>query len=115
MSDDSFRYLFTVRQRFGEEPEVDTFYKVQIPEGLSGSEADMLATLKPGWCEKEITNDANAVRGMELRLRFNSDMFQSVCMVNTTFELDVDDLDMVIKQKHRDGELKEFLAKSALK
>lgn len=109
------RYLFTVRQQFGEEPNVDTFYKVKIPPGLSGSEADMLQTLKPGWYEKEINEDSRTIQGMELRLRYNSDMYQRVCMVTCEAEIDADMLDTIIKQKHRDGILKEFLDKSAIK
>ena len=109
-----YRYAFLVRQQFAKEPAVDAFYEVQLPDGYTGSEADMMATLKPGWHEEEIRSDSQALFGMEMRARYNSDMYQSVCLVRCPVPLTADDLDAIIKDKHRNGTLLDFLAKSAI-
>ena len=51
---------------------------------------------------------------MTLRLRFNQDMYQRVCLVRTESPLRLDDLDALIQAKHREGELKEFLDEAGI-
>jgi hypothetical protein len=109
------RYLFTVRQTFGEEPHVDCFYKLRAPAGLTEEQAQIMKKLHKTWMQDEINEDTSSLSGMELRLRFNQDMYQWVCLVRTTCEITAEDLDLIIKQRQRDGKLKEFLDESALK
>lgn len=112
---EEYRYLFTVRQQFGEEPNVDSFYELKVPAGITGDQAKVMTKLHPDWCKSEISEDTQTLRGMELRLRFNSDMYQRVCLVYTSSPIDADDLDNIIKSKHREGSLKTFLDEAALK
>ena len=109
------RYLYTVRQRFGQAPELDTFYEVTIPDGVTGEQAKIMNTLSDGkFCTKEIETDNNAMRGISMRLRFNSDMYQSICLVKSECELDAETLEMVIAAKHIEGTLMKFLDDSAI-
>lgn len=108
------RYIFTVRQQFGEEPRLDSFYKLKIPDGITSSQVDMLRTLHPNWCRKEIEEDSSVYRGMEFRLRFNTDMYQRICLVKTNTELSAGELNTLLKQKHEEGTLREFLDKAAI-
>lgn len=110
-----YRYLFTVRQEFGDEPSVDAFYEMQVPAGITGDHAKVMRRLKENWCDDEIRNDVRSLEGMRMRLRFNSDMYQHVCLVRTTSPITADDLDGIVKAKHTLGELKEFLDESAVK
>jgi len=117
MSNDAneYRYLFLVRQRFGEVPTVDSFYQLQLPAGLTGDQAKVMTVLNADFCKEELTADTQTLFGMDLRLRANSDMFNSVCLVRTTSEIDADDLDIIIANKHSEGELLDFLDESAIK
>jgi len=116
MSDESdeHRYLFTVRQRFGESPAVDSFYELTVPSGLTGDQAKIMKKLDESWCKKEISNDNSALQGMSMRLRFNSDMYPKVCLVRTTCEITSDELSIIIEGKHNDNELLAFLDESAI-
>ena len=108
------RYMFTVRQQFGQVPELDAFYEVKSPDGITAEEADTWRTLNPEWCKDEIHEDSQTYRNLGMRLRFNSDMWQKVCLVRTEMELDRDTLDAVIKSKHELGELEKFLKESSI-
>ena len=108
------RYLFTVRQQFGEEPRVDAFYELKVPAGVTGDQAKIMTKLDKRWCKEEIQKDTQALNGMQLRLRFNSDMFQHVCLVRTQHPITADDLDAIIQMKNTEGTLKEFLDESVV-
>jgi len=103
------RYIFTVRQRFGECPDIDCFHELKVPSGLTGDHAKIMKRLKDDFCKEEIGADTAALHGMELRLRFNPDMYQKVCLVRTTMEITPDELSAVIASKHRENKLKAFL------
>ena len=109
------RYLFTVRQQFGEQPKVDSFYELTVPAGITGDQAEIMTKLNKEWCNDEIRADTEALKGMKIRLRFNSDMFQKVCLVRTNFEIDAEDLDSIIVMKNIEGKLIKFLEESAIK
>jgi len=108
------RYLFLVRQRFNTEPCVDSFYKLVSPGGMSSDEIKMMTVLKPNWEKESLDADTEVFKGMGLRLRFNADMFQKICLVKSEFEISDEELDMYIKMKYRDGELTEFLNESKI-
>lgn len=109
-----FRYMFTVRQPFGQEPCLDGFYEVQSPEGMTNSEVEMWRTIVPGWKDEEIKQDSQTYHHLGLRLRFNSDMFQNVCLVKSDIALDREMLEAVVVSKYIDGTLMDFLKKSAI-
>lgn len=116
MSNESkHRYLFTVRQGFGLDPCVDTFYELQVPTGITGDQAMVMSKLNPSFCKEEIAADTQALNGMQLRLRFNQDMFQRVCLVRTCTPISAELLDDIVANKHRDGRLVSFLEESAIK
>ena len=108
------RYIFLVRQRFGTVPAVDCFYKLVSPSGLSGNEMKVMSTLKPGWEAESLKADTTAMKGMNLRLRFNTDMYQKICLVRSKSEISAEELDAVIALKHNEGELIPFLEESAI-
>jgi hypothetical protein len=112
---DQFRYLFTVRQQFGEPPRVDSFYELSMPAGITGEQAQVMTKLNKKWCKDEIAEDTQALHGMQLRLRFNSDMFQHVCLVRTHCEITCDELDNIITMKNVENKLIDFLDESAIK
>lgn len=103
------RYLFTVRQEFGKTPRVDCFYELTMPSGITSDQAEVMTILKEDWCQEEMANDTHVYRMMQMRLRFNSDCFQSVCMVRSTIPLTDEMLNEHIKVKHNEGELEKFL------
>ena len=115
MSENEHRYLFTVRQQFGETPAVDSFYELQVPAGITGDQAKIMTKLNEKWCRDEIVEDTKALQGMSLRLRFNSDMYPKVCLVRTQCEITSENLDCIIQSKHDRGSLMEFLDESAVK
>jgi len=102
------RYAFTLRQQFGEEPIVDSFYKLTVPD-MDFSQLRVWNTLNPDFATKEMHKDSQTLHGMGLRLRFNSDMYPKICMVRYDGDLEADDLEMIVRQKHRENELKEWL------
>ena len=106
------RYIFTVRQFFGQDPHVDCFHDLSVPSVLTGDQAQIMKKLSPDWCIDEIRADTQAYNGMDLRLRMNGDFFPHICLVRTNFEITADDLDMILKDKHHDGTLSEFLDES---
>lgn len=112
---EEYRYLFIVRQEFNEVPAVDSFYELQVPAGLTSDHAKVMTKLNEGFCKNEISQDTSALNGMQLRLRFNQDMFQKVCMVRTATPIDADDLQSVINIKFKRGLLANFLKDSSLK
>jgi len=105
------RYIFTVRQRFGEVPVVDTWYEVTVPAGISGDDAKIMNTLSDGnFYKKEIKQDSDAMRGMGIRLRMNSDMYPKICLIRSDdYELTAEMLDDVVANKHQTGDLMKFL------
>lgn len=109
------RYLFTVRQTFGEVPAIDSFYELKMPAGITGDQAKVMTKLNKGWCKDEIHNDTQALSGMQLRLRFNMDMFQHVCLVRTHTAINAKDLDRIVAEKHDRNTLMSFLEESAIK
>lgn len=109
------RYLFTVRQQFGETPKVDSFYELRVPSGITGDQAAIMKKLNKTWCQKEIAEDTSSLSGMQLRLRFNSDMYPKVCLVRTVCEIDVETLDSIVQMKNFEGKLMDFLDESAIK
>jgi len=109
-----YRYLFTVRQEFCCEPEVDTFHMIRVPVGITQEQADIMLKLNEDFCKEEMAADTLALKGMRLRLRFNTNMYQSVCIVNTTIEISTEDLNTILKQKFKDKKLPAFLKESAL-
>ena len=109
------RYLFIVRQQFGEEPIIDSFYKLSMPAGITGDQAQVMTKLNDSWCKKEIAEDTQSLNGMQLRLRFNMDMYQKVCLVRSTTEIAAEDLEHIIQSKHERGTLMSFLDESAIK
>jgi hypothetical protein len=114
MKDEQFRYLFTVRQSFNKDPKIDGFYQITSPSGMSGEEMQMMTVLSPNWKKGQISADTLALKCMTLRLRFNSDMFQKVCMVRATAEIALEDLESYIAMKYNDGDLDKFLNESAI-
>jgi hypothetical protein len=120
MSDETeeYRYLFLVRMPGNgfdhEPPHVDSFYQVTVPPGISGDQAKVMTVLNPDFCKKERNADGHALKGMTLRLRFNQDMYQSVCMVRTEFPITAEDLDAVVAAKYEDRTLKEWLDSAAI-
>lgn len=111
---DEHRYLFTVRQRFNEVPVVDTFYELRVPAGLTGDQAKVMKKLKEDFIKEEIAEDTSALHGMQMRLRFNSDMFQHVCLVRTASPITAEDLDRIVEMKHSTKELMAFLKESTI-
>jgi len=111
---DQHRYLFTVRQQFGRPPNVDSFYELTVPAGLTSEQAAIMTKLNSEFCKEEISEDTTALSGMQLRLRFNSDMYQKVCLVRTYSELTAEDLDSMLTMKHNEGKLMDFLDESAI-
>jgi len=109
---DEHRYLFTVRQRFNEVPAVDSFYELTVPSGITSEQAQIMKKLKEDFIRKEISSDTTALQGMQMRLRFNSDMYPNVCLVRTVSPITADDLDRIIEMRHSDGELMPFLKES---
>jgi hypothetical protein len=109
------RYLFTVRQSFGRDPAADTFYELRVPSGITSDQAKMMAVLHPGCWREEIGSDTLALHGMQMRIRFNTDMFPKVCLVRSTVPISADDFDLIIKCKQADGTLINFLNEAALK
>ena len=93
---------------------MDCFYKLVSPSGMSGDEMKMMTVLNPGWESQTIKEDTSALQGMTLRLRFNSDMFQKVCLVRTECELDIDELGMIINSKYKTKELEQFLNEASV-
>lgn len=115
MSDnEEHRYLFTVRQRFDESPIVDAFYELTVPPGVTTAHAEVMVKLNENWCAVEMKADTAALNGMQLRLRFNSDMYNNVCMVRTQSEITAETLNDIIAMKSADGALMEFLNDSAI-
>ena len=112
--DDQHRYLFTVRQQFGEVPAVDTFYKLTVPQGITTEHAKVMTKLNDTWCKKEIASDTQALNGMQLRLRFNADMFPKVCLVRVPGEISLEVLESILQEKHERGTLMDFLDESAI-
>ena len=109
------RYLFTVRQTFGKAPAIDSFYELKMPAGITGDQAKVMMKLNKSWCKDEIHNDTRALSGMQLRLRFNSDMFQHVCLVRTYSPISIEDMDHIVAEKHNRDTLMDFLEESAIK
>ena len=114
MSKELHRYLFTVRQQFNSEPNIDSFYKLTSPSGMTGAQIKTMTVLKPGWEQDSLSSDSSAFKGMSLRLRFNSDMFQRVCLVKSISEITSDELDSHIQLKYKEQKLAEFLDESAV-
>lgn len=115
-AEDFHRYLFTVRQRFGVEPELDSFYELQVPSGTTSAHAKIMGRLTDyEWQKDAIKSDTSALKGMEMRLRFNSDMYQRVCLVTTVCEIDRETLETIIQAKHKEGILVKFLDENAVK
>ena len=112
MDDEQHRYLFTVRQRFNKEPIIDCFYKLVTEDGLTNDQMKMWKTLDGDFQKKEIKEDTDAFSGMSLRLRFNSDMYQDVCLVRTYDEITAEVLESIIQDKYRTKDLETFLEKS---
>lgn len=112
--DGKHRYLFTVRQAFGQEPRLDTFYELTVPVGLTGDQALLMTKLDGRFCQKEISADTQALQGMGLRLRFNSDAYPDVCLVRTHCEITDEELESILLDKHRNGTLIEFLDDAAV-
>jgi len=111
---DEHRYIFTVRQRFNEVPVCDSFYELQVPVGLTGDQAKIFKKLNENFCKEEISADTTALSGMKMRLRFNQDMFQHVCLVRTKMPITAEDMDVIIMAKHQEKELGEFLDESSI-
>ena len=114
MEKEQHRFIFTVRQRFNSNPNVDCFYKLVSPSGMSGDEVKMMTVLKPGWESETLKADTHAMSGMTLRLRFNGDLYQKVLLVRSSVDLSADDLENYIVMKYKDGELDDFLKESTI-
>jgi hypothetical protein len=108
-NEDEYRYLFLVRQRFGTEPFVDSFYQLTVPPGITKDQARVMGVLNPEFCKEELANDGRAMKGMELRMRFNTDIYQNICLVRTAVPITAEMLDLIILEKHRNGTLDRFL------
>lgn len=108
------RYLFTVRQAFGMEPEVDAFYEVRVPPNITSEQAKLMIKLDERWQKQEISEDTHALHGMQTRIRLNQDMFQKVCLVRTTIPITSEELNLILHQKYSEGILLEFLTESAI-
>ncbi len=111
---DQRRYLFTVRQRFGEDPIIDTFYELQVPAGLTSDQAAIMTKLNSKFCKQEMSEDTQALNGMQMRLRFNADMFPKVCLVRTEISITAEELEAIVQMKNKENELISFLEKSAI-
>jgi len=108
------RYMFTVRQRFQKEPTVDCFYEMKTPLGFTSDKAVMMEKLGSSVMMKIVKGDASAYQGMSMRLRFNQDCFQQVCMVNSEGAMDAEMLEDVIRGMSITGDLEGWLRESAL-
>ena len=103
------RYLFLVRQRFGEDPHIDSFYELRSPNNVTIDTVKVMQGLKPDWEMTNIKEDSITMESMALRIRFNTDMFPHVCLVKSSSELTVDDLEMIVVSKFKTNELTDFL------
>ncbi len=110
----TYRYLFLVRQRWNDIPRVDSFYELKVPANLTGDQLKIMTKLDENFCKEEFPQDTQALNGMLLRLRFNSDMFQNVCLIRSPCPITADDLDIIIKTKHHDKTLDKFLDESKM-
>lgn len=109
LDEDVYRYAFLVRQDFMEDPEVDSFHRLRVPN-LSSSQLEMMQTLDPDWMKDELDEDYHAIKGMSIRATVDGSVFTEVCMVNVNYkDLTREELDSIIKSKYKDGTLKEFL------
>ncbi len=108
------RYLFLIRQKFGGDPYVDSFFKVRTPDGLNSEQMKVMTKLKEDFCSDELKADSAAYQGMELRLRFNTDFYQHICLIRSEVEITAEDLDMIVTERHRIGKLTEFLDESKI-
>lgn len=114
MGNEEHRYLFTVRQGFGEKPSVDAFYELKVPAGITVDQAAIMTKLNNKWCREEINEDTSTLNSMQLRLRFNTDMYQKVCLVRTRSEITAEDLDSILEMKVHENTLMKFLDESAI-
>jgi len=114
------KYLYTVRQSFGEAPHLDCFYKMQVPKGITSSHiAEMNALMqtednKFPFLEEEIRSDSHTYNNMKLRIQFNGDMFQRICLVKSDSEIDADTFESLLTMYHNDNTLVSYLNKSAV-
>ena len=114
LNEEQHRFIFTVRQRFNSDPNVDCFYKLVSPSGMGSDEIKMMTVLKPGWESDTLKADTHAMSGMSLRLRFNGDLYPNVCLVRSSADLSAKDLEHYIVMKYKDGELDKFLLESRI-
>ena len=107
MKTEEHRYLFLVRQGFNETPHVDSFYKLTTPN-MTVNELKMWSALGTSY-DETMRADSHVFTGMELRLRFNTDMYQHICIVRSEVEINVEELDLVLELKQKENKLNEFL------
>ena len=109
------RYLFTCRMNgFDADTEeavsVDAFYKVPLrTEQLDYEVCKAQEELLGNPWHDEIQALGSTMNAMRLRLRFNQDMFQGICMIKTDQELDIDDMECLLRAHSRRGTLNNFL------
>jgi len=80
----------------------------------TGDQAKIMKKLKEDFIKEEIAEDTSALHGMQMRLRFNSDMFQHICLVRTVSPITAEDLDEIVAMKHSTKELMDFLNESTI-
>jgi len=105
------RYLFLVRQEFGQEATLDSFYKLVTPSGMTNDQMRMWSTLDPDWNKDNIKADTDVYRNLDFRLRANNDMYNGVCLVRSAVDISADEFELILQYKEKD-ELLEFLDSS---
>jgi len=107
---DAYRYLFLLREIPGSEfPEVDAFYQMKMPAGITDDEFAIMRKLDETYLANELENDNFAFKGMALRLRFNNDIYANIYLVKTSYILSTHLLNEFIIGKYKNNELSDFL------
>jgi hypothetical protein len=101
------RYIFYVKLNISQDyssviPDLDAFYKIQTPE-LDEITFKVAQKINPKLGE----DDRNTFLSMNLRSRYA--MTEGPFLVKTEFELNREELQMVLESKQLSGELESFL------
>jgi hypothetical protein len=112
------QYIFTVRRNAWESgTEIDSFY--EVPLDASMYDADILSAqeeLLGNPLQPELKDLSQALFAMRLRMRFNPDFYQHLCVVKVDDGLDLDreGLQCLIDTKEKQGILESFLKEAAI-
>ncbi len=109
------RYIFLVRQNFDVPPHVDSYYKLKTPDGINSDQFQFIKKIKDGFLEQEIQSDGEKLRLFTLRMRFNQDIYQHICLVKSSVPLTIEELNNIIESKYNDNTLDEFLKNASIR